>query len=128
MNVIVEEWIKKAEGDWHSAARELRARKNPNYDAACFHAQQCAEKYLKAFLQSKNQRFAKTHNLIELLELSLRHETAFELFRDILSLLNQYSVLYRYPGEEASKLEASEAVKALKQFRNFVRDLLKMQD
>ena len=51
MNPIVEEWLKKAEGDWQTANRELRARKNPNYDAVCFHCQQCAEKYLKAYLQ-----------------------------------------------------------------------------
>jgi HEPN domain-containing protein len=42
------EWIEKAEGDWDMAQRAYRARKRPNYDAACFHTQQCAEKYLKA--------------------------------------------------------------------------------
>jgi HEPN domain-containing protein len=40
--------VTKAEGDFLTAGRELRARKSPNYDAVCFHAQQCAEKYLKA--------------------------------------------------------------------------------
>ncbi|WP_088571030.1 HEPN domain-containing protein [Thermoflexus hugenholtzii] len=40
-------WIEKAEGDWRTSARELRARRHPNYDAACFHAQQAAEKYLQ---------------------------------------------------------------------------------
>jgi HEPN domain-containing protein len=44
--------------------RELRARKSPNYDAACFHAQQCVEKYLKARLQEAGIVFTKTHNLI----------------------------------------------------------------
>lgn len=41
MKPLTHEWISKAEGDWHSAQRENRARKQPNYDAACFHAQQC---------------------------------------------------------------------------------------
>jgi len=49
MNPIVQEWIDKAEGDWNTARREYRVRKSPNYDAVCFHSQQCAEKYLKAF-------------------------------------------------------------------------------
>jgi HEPN domain-containing protein len=48
MNLLTQEWISKAEGDFASSGRELRARKDPNYDSACFHAQQCAEKYLKA--------------------------------------------------------------------------------
>ena len=51
MHAITTEWIAKAEGDWVTANRELRARRRPNYDAACFHAQQCAEKHLKARLQ-----------------------------------------------------------------------------
>lgn len=50
MQPLKNEWIIKAEGDFATAQREMRARKDPNYDAACFHAQQCAEKYLKALL------------------------------------------------------------------------------
>jgi HEPN domain-containing protein len=41
------EWIKKAEGDYKIAAREMRT-KNLVYDAVCIHAQQCLEKYFKA--------------------------------------------------------------------------------
>jgi HEPN domain-containing protein len=48
MNGTVKEWIAKAEGDYATAARELRAIESPNYDAACFHAEQCAEKLMKA--------------------------------------------------------------------------------
>jgi HEPN domain-containing protein len=54
MNPLVAEWVAKAEGDYASAMREVRARKSPNYDSACFHTQQCIEKYLKGILQSKN--------------------------------------------------------------------------
>ena len=44
MNATVKEWIAKAEADFATAGRERRARKNPNYDAICFHAQQGVEK------------------------------------------------------------------------------------
>src|SRR4051812_27606130 len=71
MKPITLEWIDKAEGDWFSAQREARARKHPNYDAACFHAQQCAEKYLKARLQKAGLAFKKTHDLVNLLNLIL---------------------------------------------------------
>jgi HEPN domain-containing protein len=43
MTPLTQEWVDKAEGDFITATRELRARKSPNFDAACFHAQQCAE-------------------------------------------------------------------------------------
>jgi len=67
MKPITQERIEKAEGDWATLMREYRARKNPNYDAVCFHAQQCGEKYFKARLQEAGIRFAKTHNLVSLL-------------------------------------------------------------
>jgi HEPN domain-containing protein len=48
MNEVVEEWIAKAEGDFRTASRELVVVDRPNYDAVCFHAQQCIEKLMKA--------------------------------------------------------------------------------
>jgi len=48
MKPITAEWVAKAEGDFATLERESRVRKHPNYDGICFHAQQCAEKYLKA--------------------------------------------------------------------------------
>ena len=55
MNPLTSEWIEKAEGDLLTAEREYRARNRPNYDAVCFHAQQTAEKYLKAWLQEADK-------------------------------------------------------------------------
>jgi hypothetical protein len=34
MKPLTREWVKKAEGDFATAQRELRARKSPNYDSA----------------------------------------------------------------------------------------------
>lgn len=65
MKPLTREWVEKAEGDFATASRELRARKSPNYDTACFHAQQCIEKYLKARLQEADIAFGRTHNLKE---------------------------------------------------------------
>jgi HEPN domain-containing protein len=77
MKAITQEWISKAEGDWATLMREYRARKNPNYDAVCFHAQQCGEKYLKARLQEAGISFAKTHNLLHLLSSILTVEPSW---------------------------------------------------
>jgi HEPN domain-containing protein len=44
------EWIKKAEKDLIAAKHLLSIKPNPPYDIICFHAQQCAEKYIKAFI------------------------------------------------------------------------------
>ena len=68
MSDLSAEWIDKAEADFSTATRENRVRKAPNYDAVCFHAQQCIEKYLKAILVRHRKAFSKTHDLEFLLE------------------------------------------------------------
>lgn len=127
MNPAVDEWISKAEGDFITASRELRARKSPNYDAVCFHAQQCAEKYLKAVLQEGNKRIPKIHFLLELLAMILKFDTSYEFLKADLELLEDYSVKFRYPGEFAEKDEAQSAYAAAETVRKFVRQKLEME-
>ena len=124
MNELAAEWIEKAQGDFNVAQRELRVRRLPNYDACCFHAQQCAEKYLKAFLVSRKVEPPRTHNLVDLLAMSVAQDKALELIRGALELLNAYAVDIRYPGESATKEEAREAAKAMKQVREFMQSRL----
>ena len=63
------EWIDKAEGDWLVAQREMHAA-DPVWNVVSFLAQQCAEKYLKAFLEQHNIVFGKIHDLVVLLNSS----------------------------------------------------------
>ncbi|MCM2358022.1 MAG: HEPN domain-containing protein [Geobacteraceae bacterium] len=120
MQPLTTEWIQKAEGDLATARRELRARTSPNYDAACFHAQQCAEKYLKALLQEAQIPFGKTHNLSLLLDLLKDRHPALELLRPTLAILSAYAVEYRYPGESANKQVARQAVKMAEEVKQVV--------
>ncbi len=124
MNPLTREWVEKAEGDFIIAGRELRARKAPIYDAVCFHAQQCAEKYLKAILQEHGQRIPKTHHFAELLPLALKSDPSFELLRADLDMLEDYGVDFRYPGASAVKEDAKSAYRAAQAVRLFVRQRL----
>jgi len=126
MNLLTMEWIEKAEGDFITARRELGARRYPNYDAACFHSQQVAEKYLKAVLQEQNSNVPRTHHLIDLLALCLQVDKAFNTLRSDLILLNGYSVTFRYPGRSATKEDAKRAVKSATTIRAFTRAWLNM--
>lgn len=121
MNALVNEWIQKAEGDFVSALREFRARRLPNYDAASFHAQQCIEKYIKAFLQKHEIRFEKVHDLLALKELCAPILPDLELHKDALSYLSQFAVAFRYPGESASREDAKRALKIMKELRSSLR-------
>jgi HEPN domain-containing protein len=121
MNALTLEWVEKAEGDYVTAGRELRARRRPNYDATCFHAQQTAEKYLKAFLHERGMVPPRTHSLIMLLEWCLPHDVGIEFLRNPLIRLDRYAVRFRYPGESADKDEARHAFQAITLVRQFMR-------
>lgn len=105
MKAITREWVDKAEGDWATAPREVSARKNPSYDSACFHAQQCAEKYLKARLQEANIPFTKTHDLVKLLNMVLQIEPSWSVLRSDLVVLTDFAVNYRDPGYSLRSLK-----------------------
>jgi HEPN domain-containing protein len=120
MKTLTREWVQKAEGDFATAQRELIVSADPNYDAVCFHSQQCAEKFLKARLQEGDIYFRKTHDLVELLDLALSVEPSWENLRSAIDPLTVYAVEYRYPGESSSLSEASEALEACRIVRSAV--------
>ena len=120
---ITLEWIAKAEADYATAQRELGVTDRPNYDV-CFHAQQCAEKYLKAFLQESNIVFPRTHDLADLLVLALSIEPSWTSMQADLNTLSAFAVEYRYPGESSDLEEAKEAVEKCESVRDIVRRAL----
>ena len=121
MKANTREWIDKAEADFVSAGREYLARKRPNFDAACFFAQQCVEKYLKARLVEANIAFPKTHDLEALLDLVLPIEPLWEAFRSTLGDLTSFAAAFRYPGESATRDMARTAVKDATRIREQMR-------
>lgn len=121
MRPITKEWIDKAEGDWATARREMRARKDPNYDGVCFHAQQCAEKCLKARLQEADIAFSKTHDLVKLLKAVLAAEPSWNVLEIDLNPLTDFAIEYRYPGISATRTEAKSAVAHCRKVRRIIR-------
>ena len=128
MKPITLEWIAKAEGDFHSCDRENRARKRPNYDGACFHAQQCVEKYLKARLQEASIPFPKTHDLEELLRLVLPVEPRWLALKTAVAALGGFAIVFRYPGPSATRKIARETLKHSRFVRKIVRNGLGLRD
>jgi HEPN domain-containing protein len=127
MKPIAAEWVAKAEGDFATLERESRVRKHPNYDGICFHAQQCAEKYLKALLAEAGVRFSKIHDLDALLELVLPIEPSWVVFREDLAYLSDFAVAFRYPGESADRESAISARKRCRLFRDAARKALRVK-
>ena len=72
---LVKSWLRKAESDLANARLCLNAQ--AALDTVCFHAQQAAEKYLKAYLAINKIAFLPLHNLEKLIELCLKKDNAF---------------------------------------------------
>lgn len=64
---VARQWVERAEGDLTNAEYTLTLREKCPLGTVCFHAQQCAEKYLKARLTLLAVPFPRTHDLPELL-------------------------------------------------------------
>lgn len=117
MKPTTAEWVAKAEGDFAVMERECQVVVCPNYDAACFHAQQCTERYLKARLCEADAVFGKIHDLVALLDQVLDLEPGWEQFREDLGYLSDFAVNFRYPGEIADRDVAFEAQGRCRVFR-----------
>lgn len=116
-------WITRAEEDYLLARSALR-HKQPLTYGACFHAQQCAEKYLKTVLVDKQQPFPKTHETHDLVAPSnLCKQVGFTVSApdDQLDTLSAYAVQVRYPGVEPTAAEAQEALGIAKIVRRDIR-------
>ena len=125
MNPLTLEWIQKAEADYDAIALHQQVA-SPNFDFICFHAQQCIEKYLKAWLQETDIRFAKTHDLKELLDLILPVIPDWHIWQSDFSTVSQHAVDFRYPGKSATTEDACHAIAVCKRVRQAVRLELKL--
>jgi HEPN domain-containing protein len=125
MKELTAEWVSKADNDFEVARLARYRAEVPIADAICFHSQQCAEKYLKAFLQEHRIRFPYTHPLIPLLEMCLPLDQGFESLRVDLDRLDGYAVAARYPGVFMTLEMADEALEAASRVRDFIQTRLR---
>ena len=124
MNEVIKEWITKGEADYRTAEREFAVPDGFNYDAVCYHAQQCIEKLMKALLIIHSVSPPKTHDLIVLQQL-LPMLCTEELFKTKdLRYLSSSSISFRYPGDSADKNDAEEALQICRELRKKLHVLL----
>ncbi|MBI1937999.1 MAG: HEPN domain-containing protein [Ignavibacteriales bacterium] len=128
MHADTNAWILKAEGDYLGASTLAKKRNKKIAHLTCFAAQQCAEKYLKAFLVENNITFPKTHDLTkDLLPRCLKIDREFSMLLPHLEYLDPYAVQFRYPGDIVTSEEALQSIKAMKIIRKFVRQKLDLE-
>lgn len=122
------QWINFADEDLRLARHALKMRSSPPYRLIAYHAQQCAEKYLKAYLVYRCVDFPYTHSISRLLELSAEKAEWPKMLPDA-DELTPYAITTRYPGEDetVTKTEAIRAMEIASHVRTTVRTVLKRE-
>jgi HEPN domain-containing protein len=116
---IVREWLEKAQEDYGFACAGLE---DTDYFAQiCFHFQQAAEKYLKAFIVANNLEFRAVHNLLELLDICRQKDPCVEELRESCLFLNPFYIDTRYPVHWPAHYDKNAALKA-KQMTETIRN------
>jgi len=89
-----------------------------------FHAQQAAEKLIKAVLSLNAVAYRRTHDLVELGDLAARNGFAVPIDRALLVRLGPYGVEFRYLGVKAPKISLEEAEAAIEAMLAWARQTL----
>ncbi|HEX8522580.1 MAG TPA: HEPN domain-containing protein [Tepidisphaeraceae bacterium] len=124
MKAKTREWVELAEADYAAAAMLRRSRKRRTRDLACFHLQQCVEKYLKAWLEEEGLAVPKTHDLVRLLEPLLRTQPLWHALKPELAILSGYAVESRYPRDPVTPNEARDLTDLTTRCRDLMRERL----
>ncbi len=122
----VRNWILKANNDLKIAKDEIITT-DPATDAVCFHAQQCSEKYLKAYLSFCDKPVLKTHNLSRIVQTCVEKDSDFVvLFEKGIDDLTSYAIEVRYPDDFyfPSAEEAALAIQTAEFVKEFIRKKL----
>lgn len=122
----VRDWIRYADEDLRLARHGLTLTSGCPYRLIAYHAQQCAEKYLKGFLVLRGVDFPYTHSISRLLELCAKH-AGWAATLDDAEELTPFAITARYPGRisEVTREEALRAIEIASMVRETVGKALR---
>lgn len=107
----VGQWMRFAGEDLAYARLGLGGKPDPPFRLVAYHAQQCAEKSLKAYLISSGTDFPYTHDIERLLSLCSAVGVSVTALM-VAAELTSYAIATRYPSEieEVAQADAERAV------------------
>lgn len=118
-------WLAKADSDLLNIDNNLAAERVP-WDTVCFHAQQAAEKLLKAYLVYHGRTPTRTHDLVALLARCVEVDTGLAVLEDDCRSLTYYAVGSRYPNDlfDPEEGDARAMLEALRRIKAVIQSLL----
>ena len=124
---LVKKWLLKADNDFFYAKASLEDELK-FFDLICFHFQQSAEKYLKAYIIAHDLEFRKIHDLAALVETCKRDDSSFSEIQEACLFLQRFYIEPRYPASimfDYTKEDAEKALESAEIIRAFVIEKLK---
>ncbi len=118
---IAEEWFSKGQKDIDDA--EFLLNNDRALENVAYHIQQAAEKYLKGFLIYNDWKLEKIHDLVKLLEETIKIDKSFHRFSIPMRKITNFYFESRYPtGHEVqyTKQELRNAIKEIKAMINLM--------
>lgn len=122
---IIQEWLASADEDL-LFAKESFATYDRFYAKICFHFQQAAEKYFKAFLIAHDTSPSKIHDLPKLLKLCRQKESSMQELTDDAKFLTDFYIVTRYPVSWPVGINRNEAEKALEAANRIAQTIKKI--
>ncbi|MBI3559436.1 HEPN domain-containing protein [Candidatus Gottesmanbacteria bacterium] len=124
---IVSDWLNLADEDFGFATSNLTDPETNYFSFICFHFQQAAEKYLKAYIVAKKLRFEKIHDLEVLRKICAKDNKLFKEIKEECIFLTDFYIEARYPAiwpTQYTRSEAEKAQKAVQKIKFLVESLL----
>ena len=124
-----EEWLAHAESDLN-LARLGKDRDDVLPEQVCFHAQQAAEKGLKAVLLHRKIEFPFIHDIEALLEIMTQSGLVVPPDVTDAGALTPYAVEARYPGyeEEITPSQVAEAIRLAERVVSWALDVITVHE
>ncbi len=114
------DWLRIAEKDLRRVHNLLSFN---DAEGAGFYLQQAIEKYLKAFLLSKDWQLKRIHDLEALLNDALVYDVSLESFRALCQRVSGFYFLERYPLPIAAGISEEDIRETLDEANEFIGTL-----
>lgn len=125
---LIDAWLEKADQDFDYAEASLEDELD-FFAQICFHFNQAAEKYFKAYIVKHGLEFRKIHDLLELLKICAAHDNKLNSLKEDCIFLNRFYIETRYPVHWPSnfkKSDATEARERAEHIRDEIKSLLRV--
>ena len=119
---FIREWVYEGNNDL-GLAEFVIENNGKYYDLVCFHCQQAAEKYLKAYIIYLQLYYRKVHDLTYLLNVIKRKKEIPKKLIKKAEMLEEYAIDSRYPDHwhDPTLNETEECIEAAKMFKEFIK-------